>query len=78
MPSSQLLFWLIPCFRQVDDHSQSDSTKENIIIKGSLVGEAAQGLDPTIPSYDAAQDIADIDRRLSALQDFLRAAKAPR
>ena len=28
--------------------------------------------------YDAAQDIADIDRRLSALQDFLKAAKAPR
>lgn len=39
-----------------------------------------EGVDPLAaePSYDASQDIADIDRRLSALQDFLKAAKAPR
>ena len=29
-------------------------------------------------SYDAADDIQDIDRRLNALQQFLTAAKAPR
>ena len=29
-------------------------------------------------TYDATQDINDIDRRLNALQDFLKAAKVPR
>lgn len=34
---------------------------------------------PGVPqSYDAADDIQDIDRRLNALQQFLTAAKAPR
>ena len=43
----------------------------------ALRKEAAEPL-AAEPSYDASQDIADIDRRLSALQDFLKAAKAPR
>ena len=43
----------------------------------ALRKEAADPLSAE-PSYDASQDIADIDRRLSALQDFLKAAKAPR
>jgi hypothetical protein len=39
----------------------------------------AGGLLPTLPKsifHDASADIADIDSRLHALQDFLRAAKA--
>ena len=33
---------------------------------------------PSGQTYDATQDINDIDRRLNALQDFLKAAKVPR
>ena len=31
-----------------------------------------------VPSCDSSADIQDIDRRLNALQDFLKAAKVPR
>ena len=40
-------------------------------------GDAPMG-GPDASSYDATDDIQDIDRRLNALQQFLVAAKAPR
>ena len=48
----------------------------------SGAGDAASAPAPSAPApvtnvaYDATDDIQDIDRRLSALQDFLKAAKA--
>ena len=40
--------------------------------------EVDETRDVASPSYDATDDIQDIDRRLNALQQFLVAAKAPR
>ena len=65
--------------RAQGSHAYGDAFKEN---SGHAASSAVrkEGAEPFAaePSYDASQDIADIDRRLSALQDFLKAAKAPR